>query len=228
MKKRILFILSLAGILIINLPAQQPLTKADSARWGSYWWHSKDMFEKLPDTRNEIIFLGNSITDGAEWFEIFDNKKFKNRGISGDITEGILLRLDGITRCKPSKIFLMIGVNDISRGLTDHEILANYENILKRIRSESPNTVVYIESILPVNPCYGLFPNHTDKTERIISLNEELMNLAFRMGYGYLHLFDLMCDENNLLRKELTVDGLHLNYSGYTIWADAIDRKSVV
>ncbi|MFZ0283244.1 MAG: sialate O-acetylesterase, partial [Bacteroidales bacterium] len=78
-------------VMLICLPystssGQQVLTKADSARWGSYWWHSKDMFEKLPDTKNEIIFLGNSITDGAEWFEIFNDKRCKNRGISGDVT----------------------------------------------------------------------------------------------------------------------------------------------
>jgi len=202
--------------------AQQALTKADSARWGSYWWHSKDMFDNLPDTRDEIIFLGNSITDGAEWFEIFNNKRCKNRGISGDVTEGILLRLDGIIKCKPSKIFLMIGVNDLSRGIPEEEILTNIEKILGRIRSESPGTVVYIESILPVNPCYNLFPNHTDKTEKIKSVNKSLFELALKTGYGYIDLFDLLCDNNDLLRKDLSVDGLHLNYAGYKIWADAI------
>ncbi len=213
--------------MLICLPCsatigQQVLTKADSARWGSYWWHSKDMFEKLPDTKNEIFFLGNSITDGAEWFEIFNDKRCKNRGISGDVTEGILLRLEGITKCKPAKIFLMIGVNDISRGLSDQDILTNYEKILQRIRDESPGTMVYIESILPVNPCYNQFPNHTNKTDRIKSINESLLTLALKTSYGYVDLFDIMCDKDDLLKKELSCDGLHLNYDGYKIWAEAI------
>ena len=222
MRKKIL--LSLAFILIFCLAAnaQKVLTKADSARWGAYWWHSKDMFDKLPDTKNEIFFLGNSITDGAEWFEIFNDKRCKNRGISGDVTEGILMRLDGITKCKPAKIFLMIGVNDLSRGLSDSAILSNYERILERIRQESGNTMVYIESILPVNPCYNQFPNHTNKTERIKGINSALLNLALKYGYGYIDLFDLMCDNNDLLLKNLSVDGLHLNYEGYRIWAEAI------
>lgn len=202
--------------------SQQLLSKADSTRMGSYWLHSKDMFDKLPDTKNEIFFLGNSITDGAEWFEIFNDKRCKNRGISGDVTQGILLRLDAIIKCKPAKIFLMIGVNDLSRGLTDQEILANYEKILGRIKDESPNTLVYIESILPVNPYYKQFPNHTNKTDRIKAINENLLTLALKYNYGYVDLFDLMCDNNDLLRKELSVDGLHLNYAGYMIWADAI------
>ncbi len=218
--KTIIFLLLSSQFLPVN--GQEAFSKSDSARWGSYWWHSKDMFEKLPDTKNEIFFLGNSITDGAEWFEIFNDKRCKNRGISGDVTEGILLRLDGITKCKPAKIFLMIGVNDLSRGLSDSLIIANYEKILSRIREESPKTMVYVESILPVNPCYGQFPNHTNKTERIKAVNESLLNLALKTGYGYVDLFDIMCDNKDLLRKELTVDGLHLNYQGYLIWADAI------
>ena len=82
----------------------------DSSKFSVYWWHSKDMYDHLPDIRNEIVFLGNSITDGAEWFELLGNKKCLNRGISADITAGILLRLDAITRLQPSKLFIMIGI----------------------------------------------------------------------------------------------------------------------
>lgn len=222
MKVRSILCTILLILPVINVTAQHTFTKADSTKWGSYWWHSRDMFDKLPDTRNEIFFLGNSITDGAEWSEIFNDSRCKNRGISGDITEGILLRLDGITKCKPALVFLMIGVNDISKGFTDSLILGNYEKILSRIKAESPKTIVYVESILPVNPCYNLYPNHTNKTDRIKALNESLFKLALKYNYGYVDLFDLMCDNNDLLMKDLTVDGLHLNYEGYRIWSDAI------
>ena len=67
----------------------------------------------MPDTPNEIIMLGNSITDGCEWSELFQNSNIKNRGISGDITEGVLYRLDEVTRSKPAKVFLLIGINDL-------------------------------------------------------------------------------------------------------------------
>ena len=66
----------------------EPAAAVDSSISSVYWWHSKDKYDHLPDTRNEIIFLGNSITDGAEWFELFDNKRCHNRGISADVTEG--------------------------------------------------------------------------------------------------------------------------------------------
>jgi lysophospholipase L1-like esterase len=198
------------------------MTRADSARFGAYWLHSKDMFDKLPDTKNEIFFLGNSITDFGEWSELLNDERCKNRGISGDVTEGILFRLGGITKCKPAKIFLLIGVNDLSKGLTDQEILANYRKILTRIKAESPATMVYVQSILPVNPFYNQYPNHTNKTERIKAINPELKKMASELGYRYVDLFSLMADKNDLLRKDLSLDGLHLNYNGYKIWVDAV------
>ncbi|HRN58259.1 MAG TPA: sialate O-acetylesterase, partial [Agriterribacter sp.] len=67
----------------------------------------------LPQTKNDILFVGNSITDGNEWNELFDNSKMKNRGISGDISAGVIHRIDEIANRKPGKVFLMIGVNDL-------------------------------------------------------------------------------------------------------------------
>jgi hypothetical protein len=110
-----LFLLCLGTLIFLPaLNGQQPATVTDSTKYPAYYWHSKDMFYHLPDTRNEIVFLGNSITDGAEWFELLGNKRCRNRGISGDVTEGVLLRLDGVTKLKPSSIFILIGINAVS------------------------------------------------------------------------------------------------------------------
>ena len=144
---------------------QTQLTAADSARFSAYYWHSKNMFDNLPDIRGEIIFLGNSITDGGEWFELLGNKKCLNRGISGDVTEGVLLRLPGITRVKPAKIFLLIGINDIARGRSVEEITATYRLILDKIKAETPATKVFIESVLPVNYGTVRMASLKDKTE---------------------------------------------------------------
>mgnify|MGYP000061554644 CR=1 FL=1 len=66
---------------------------------------------------DEIIFLGNSITDIGEWTEVWQDIHVKNRGISGDNTFGVLARLDEVVSSKPSKIFIMIGINDISKNI---------------------------------------------------------------------------------------------------------------
>jgi lysophospholipase L1-like esterase len=204
--------------------SQKPATAIDSSQYSVYWWHSKDMYDHLPDTRNEIIFLGNSITDGAEWFELFDNKRCHNRGISADVTEGVLLRLDAITKLKPAKIFIMIGVNDLSRNMTVEQITANYRKILERIKNETPKTKVYVESVLPVNPATGMALNHTNKTGVIMELNGKLRAMAGEYGHTYIDLFTIMADADNHLPRKYSIDGLHLTYEGYRVWVEAIKK----
>jgi len=201
---------------------QQPVTVSDSSKFSAYYWHSKDMFDHLPDTRNEIVFLGNSITDGAEWFELLQNKKCRNRGISGDVTEGILLRLDGVTKLKPSAIFLLIGINDLSLSISVNEITGRYREILQRIQTETPRTKVYVQSVMPVNPATGGNKRLEGKTELIIELNGRLQALAKEFGFTYIDLFTPLADNNNLLPKRYSVDGLHLSYEGYRVWAETI------
>jgi len=218
MKKLLLTSFILAAAFCYSY-AQQPVTVSDSSRFPAYYWHSKDMFDHLPDTRNEIVFLGNSITDGAEWFELLQNKKCRNRGISGDVTEGILLRLDGVTRLKPSAIFILIGINDLSRNISVDEITGRYREILQRIQKETPKTKVYVQSVMPVNPATGGNTRLERKTELIIELNGRLQALAKEFGLTYIDLFTPLADKNNLLPKRYSIDGLHLSYEGYSVWA---------
>ncbi len=125
------------------------------------------MYDHLPDTRNEIVFLGNSITDGAEWYELLGNKRIRNRGISADVTEGILLRLDAITKLKPAKIFIMIGVNDIARNMTIrryHRQLQDHPG--KDQGRESKNKSLY-RKCSAGQSCnrYGTQPHKQDRTD---------------------------------------------------------------
>lgn len=221
MKSSLLFIIVLFLATFAVYP-QQPAAVTDSSRYSAYWWHSKDMYDHLPDTRNEIVFLGNSITDGAEWYELLGNKRIRNRGISADVTEGILLRLDAITKLKPAKIFIMIGINDLARNMTVGEITANYRTILERIRTETPKTKVYVQSVLPVNPGTGMALKHTNKTDLIIELNARLRELAAEFGHTYIDLFSVMADAHNHLPGKYSIDGLHLTYEGYRVWTEAI------
>ena len=141
-------------LLIISvLPLLNAFSQSQELRnqkFKRHYYIKKDVFESMPNTEGEILFVGNSITAGGEWSELFNNPNVKNRGISGDVTEGVLFRLEEITDSKPSKIFLMIGVNDLSLGISIDSILTNYETILTKILDETPSTKIFIQSILPV------------------------------------------------------------------------------
>ncbi|MCU4174211.1 GDSL-type esterase/lipase family protein [Carboxylicivirga sp. N1Y90] len=196
---------------------------AQSDRFSTYYHQRKSLFEELPNTKNEIIFLGNSITDGGEWIELLNNKKVRNRGISGDVTDGVLYRLDEVTESKPKKVFLLIGVNDLARGTSSDTIVSKIKQIALQIGVKSPNTQVYIQSILPVNPVFKKFSGHCSKTEEIISINKGLKIWCQGHSSHYIDLFSHFKNEDdNLMQIKYTNDGLHLTGAGYFLWADII------
>lgn len=86
------------------------------------------VFRAVADSRQRHRFLGNSITDGGEWAELFNNRHVKNRGISADRSGWLLDRLDPIINGHPKKLFLMIGTNDLAVGIAPEEVAANVEN----------------------------------------------------------------------------------------------------
>lgn len=181
----------------------------------------------LPDSKRDIIFLGNSINDGSEWYELFNDIRVKNRGISGDITTGILHRLKEVTSRKPAKVFLMIGINDLGRGVSPDSVVKNILLINDYILQESPITKVYIESILPVNASFGKFPGQVSKGAQVVRSNELLKAAAARHRFEYIDLHSKFVDAQGLLDPKYTNDGLHLTGAGYQHWRHLIYPKVV-
>lgn len=211
-------------LLLISILFSNLLFAQETKVFSTYYYQKKSLFENLPDTNNEIIFLGNSITDGCDWSELFRNSNIKNRGISGDITDGILFRLDEVVRSNPNQIFIMIGVNDLSQNKSPDFVLTNYSKILLAIKEASPKTQVFVQSILPVNDGFGKFENHTNKGAEIKQVNKQLASLARNFNYSYIDLTDAFSDKDGKLIKEYTNDGLHLTAAGYLAWKDEIKR----
>ena len=176
-------------------------------------------FEIYPNSKNDIIFLGNSITARAHWNELLQLPNARNRGISGDTTFGILERLDEVTEGKPSKIFLLIGINDISRSFPDDIILRNYKEIISRIQEESPETKIYLQTILPVNKSFDVYKRHYNKDEHILYINDQLRNMADEMDVTLIDIYPKFLDHQDRLDAEYTDEGLHLNEKGYLKWA---------
>jgi lysophospholipase L1-like esterase len=163
----------------------------------------------------DVIFLGDSLTDYNEWAESFPEVIIGNQGIGDDTTSGVLYRLKETTNLKPSKLFIMIGINDLINGVSRDDILKNYTSIIEEIKKDTPNTEVYIQSLLPTNS--GLTYKDVNKDD-ILWLNDNLRKLAAESGYTYINLYSLFGDGNDELSEEWTVDGIHLNGPGYGVW----------
>lgn len=181
-----------------------------------------EQFRSYPNASTDIIFLGNSITAGTDWNELLGITNTRNRGISGDITFGVLERLNEVTEGKPAKVFILIGINDIQRNIPDSVIAGNYKKMIQRIKSASPTTQIYFQTLLPVNNEFTQFKNHYNKDEHILFVNSALKKLAAEEKITLVDLHPHFLNAEKKLEKKYTMDGLHLNASGYRLWASIL------
>lgn len=208
--------------LLFTFAANAQTGKWDSAFRPNNWELKVGEFKSFPSSSKDIIFLGNSITAGIDWMELLGRTDVRNRGISGDITFGVLERLSEVTEGRPSKVFILIGINDISRNIPDSIILSNYQKIIERIKKESPSTKIFFQTLLPVNNEFTQFKNHYNKDEHILLVNDELKKLAAKEKIGLINLYPHFLNADKKLDKKYTIDGLHLNAEGYKVWKDIL------
>lgn len=201
---------------------QTPEMRATFMYDSPYYRLRKSHFKILSQSEADIVFLGDSLTDIGEWQELFKNARIKNRGISGDTTKGILNRIDEVIDSQPQKIFIMIGINDLTKGSSVDETFNNYQNILSIFQKENPKTKVFVQSVLPVNN--QKHPN-IGANNKIIDLNNRLKDLAKKISFNYIDLFSDFLDSDNQLDAQYTTDGIHLNGQGYLLWKGLIEQE---
>ncbi len=177
-------------------------------------------------SKSDVVFLGNSITSVGKWQELIPNKVVINKGISGDLSTGVFYRLADALATNPSKIFLMIGVNDIKLGIPNSIIIANYQKITAYIKTKNTNSVLYLQSLLPVNqpmlaPVYARINNKT-----INNLNKKLLKLCKTEGLTFININKILGDAAGQLKPELTTDGLHLKPAAYQIWVNYLNSNN--
>ncbi|SRR5690554_2703937 len=221
MKKLLIFLIG-ATLSLSSGIAQQVETAYDTTHRPRNFHLQVAQFKTYPNADTDIIFLGNSLTAGTKWHELLEDPNCKNRGISGDTTFGILERLDEVVEGNPAKVFLLIGINDISRNFPVETILKNHRKIVKRIQDQSPRTKIYLQTLLPVNNTFDRYPNHYNKDFQIAAVNEGLKQLAQDYGLVLVDLHPHFLDQNGRLSKAYTEEGLHLNADGYLLWAQIL------
>lgn len=175
-----------------------------------------DLFNGMPISEDDIVFVGNSLTEGFPVTELY-GPRFKNRGISGNTTMNVLSRIESIAKRKPRKIFLEIGINDLKNGLSIETTYKNYISIIDKIRSLSPLTQVFIQSLTPTSGYYR------STNAKVIVMNKMLYDHCQKNDLIYIDLFTPLQNGNGL-DSIFTNDGLHLNYSGYKIWQQKIEN----
>lgn len=168
------------------------------------------------------VLLGDSI---SLWFPqdlLPTERTWLNQGISGETSDGLRQRIGLIDQTRPQTILVMIGINDLIRGVDDSVLLDNYRAIVRQLRRSHPDTQIVIQSILPHAGTDTTWEGRdrllTVPNSRIRRLNNELKAIATEQGIYYLDLYGAFTDAQGNLHPSLSTDGLHLNPQGYLVW----------
>ena len=222
-----ILLLILLGIITADFASAQNKLPYDTSYTFAHYKVRRAFYEGLPNNKGEIVFLGNSITENGDWNELFGNKKIVNRGIGGDVCFGLLNRLDEVLASKPKCVFLMIGINDIGRSVPVDVIAGKIKEIVIQIKSDSPKTKLFLQSVLPINEKVIWYEYMKNKSDKIVELNDELEEIAATEKIRYLDLYSGFADENGQLKTEYTADGIHLSAAGYLQWRNIFEKEGI-
>ncbi len=192
-----------------------------------------DFDEYFEDT----VFVGDSITYGVAMYGYTSfNHVFAKVGLSQNTalytrcvytSKTVSYTIENALKmAKPGKVILTIGINAINSYKSD-AFYSDYRKLIGKIKSATPDSVIIVQSILPVTANWAANNGKSNCNQYIIHANQKLYELAKEEGCYFLHTFEDLCDEQGFLLKKYSGDGIHLNRSGYEKMFDHILSRPV-
>ena len=176
-------------------------------------------FKNNPLEPNDIVFLGNSLTAaGNNWSDRLDYPKIKNRGIGGDVTDGVFARLEEIIHFKPKAVFLLIGINDIRNNGSPYipspeYVGANIIKITNYLKRRCPQSQIFVQTILPTQK---------KGSSESINIVNDIIKSSENNDFEVIDLYSIFVNEKGVILNEYTTDGVHLNEKGYEKWTEFV------
>ena len=202
-----------------SLPGEGALRRYDGyvKRWNTI---RPQWADDVAKDQGAIVFLGDSITQGwgVDFKKSFDGLKLANRGIGGDTTRGMLLRLqEDVLALHPKAVVLLMGTNDIEVEVPVDAIGRNFQKIVAALKAHDPK--------MPVVVC-RVFPSSATKKrpkETILAVNEKIAAaVKDDPQFTVLDTYALFANAEGDALPALFPDLLHLNAAGYAKWASAL------
>lgn len=184
---------------------------------------TKTITQTVPIISENNLFLGDSITDFYDLKQFYSNSVYYvNSGINGNKTDDILNNMEErVYQYNPSRVFLLIGTNDIIIGRSEEKIVNNIKKIVSNIQKVRPFCKIYIESIYPINNTNNAKIDHdmvkTRSNSMIKNINKELKKYAEKEDIKYIDMYSILVDQDDNLRLEYTKEGLHISEQGYRV-----------
>jgi lysophospholipase L1-like esterase len=202
-----------------GLPGVGPIRRYDWFR--NLWTQRRSAWQKrVEQDQNALVFLGDSITQGwgDDFGGSFSGVRLANRGISGDTTRGMLLRLkEDVLSLNPQGVVLLMGTNDLEEGAEPETIAENFKLIVAAIKQHNPKVPIVVCQVMPSS---STKKRPADKIKKV----NELYAAAVKGDpqVTLVETWTLFANEQEDARAEEFPDLLHPNKAGYAKWAAAI------
>lgn len=178
---------------------------------------AKDVPVKMEDyikKYENIVFLGDSITEYYPIDKIYGDLPVIKSGISGYKTTDVITRLNTMVyQYNPTSVFILLGTNDLARNKQEDYDLAvnNMKSIINNIKKNRSYSKIYVESLLPVNENINKSMVASRKNSMIKDFNEEIKSYCLQNDVTYIDIYDEFIDDDGNYSSDYTNDGLHPN-----------------
>lgn len=202
-----------------GLPGAGPIRRGDWFR--PIWNGRRKQFESRRDAdQAAVVFFGDSITQGwgDGFYELFDDLKLANRGISGDTTRGMLVRVaDDVLALDPRGVVMLMGTNDLDEGATPQTIADNVSLIIEELLESDPEMPIVLCAVMPSSA------QKNRPADKIRELNRLLAEaVKGKPQVTFLDIWTLFANAEGDAKPEEFPDLLHPNAIGYRKWAAAL------
>ena len=199
----------------------------DNLDWPNlaYYRDQNKILNKSEKNKNQVVFMGDSITEGWSNFypDFFKRNNFINRGISGQTTPQMLIRFKpDVVDLSPRAVIILGGTNDIAGNTGPSTTKMITDNIFSMAEISAKNNIpIFLSSVLPV---YKYIWNLSieNPSKKILKLNEKINGYAKSNDLVYIDYYSSMVDERGGLKKEFSGDGVHPNKDGYDIMSNIV------
>ena len=178
-----------------------------------------NIFEVNVKENDNFLFLGDSITEFYSLKDFYENLPVVNSGVGGNTTDDILSDMENrVYQYNPTKVFILIGINDMKEGKDSKYIFDNIVKIVNKIKKNRPKTKIYVESIYPINDSEDSKINPSSlinrSNDKIDEINKMLKKKYKKSKVTYIDV-NSKIKKNGQLKLEYTVEGVHLTPLGY-------------
>ena len=221
-----------AGNCCLPSAAQQLADRLQDWNQLGRYHDDNEKLKQQPADPKRVVFLGDSITDGWRLTQFFPDKPYVNRGISGQTTSQMLVRMfPDVIDLKPAAVIILAGTNDVARNTGPVTLTMIQENIQAMTELAQLHGIkVILCSVTPVSDYGRTKQTPARPPSDILKINAWMKSYAAKVNAVYADYFSALVDDKGMLKEGISMDGLHPNAMGYPLMvpiAEAAIQKAL-